>query len=139
VPLIIWPKGVLKYQVCPEKIYLETQLPAESRLPQNFKTFDFFDEKNRVANSAKTLDTTTVAKMSNPHQIYSSIKRNIDEAAEFTKYGLKGRTVDSSLIISRELQVAIPKSTTKDQWIEINKAIEYGQSRGVTVKITKVD
>lgn len=71
--------------------------------------------------------------------MYSSLKGNIDEAAEFTQHGLKKIELESSKITKRELQVAIPKSTTNTQWIEINKAIEYGQSRGVTVKITKVD
>ena len=135
---IEWGKGI-QGQGVPWENYLETQLPAQSRLPQNFKTFDFFDRTTGAATSAKTLDTTTVAKVANPKQIYSSLKRNIDEAAEFIEYGLKRIEVKSSQIASRELQVAIPKSTTKEQWIEINKAIEYGQSRGIIVKITKVD
>jgi filamentous hemagglutinin len=37
------------------------------------------------------------------------------------------------------LQVAIPKGTTTAQWEQINKAVQYGQGKGVTVKITTVD
>lgn len=123
----------------PWEDYLGTQLPAGSRLPPNFKTFDFFDRTTGVATSAKTLDTSTAAKMNNPSQVYSSLKGNIDTAAGFTEYGLKDVTVSSSQITSRELQVAVPKATTSAQWDQINRAVEYGQSKGVAVKITKVD
>ncbi len=135
---IEWGKGI-QGQGMPWEDYLGTQLPAGSRLPPNFKTFDFFDRTTGVATSAKTLDTTTAAKIANPGQVYSSLKGNIDTAAGFTEYGLKDVTVSSSQITSRELQVAVPKSTTSAQWDQINRAIEYGQGKGVTVKITKVD
>ncbi|RMU70628.1 Filamentous hemagglutinin, intein-containing [Pseudomonas syringae pv. apii] len=135
---IEWGKGI-QGQGMPWEDYLGTQLPAGSRLPPNFKTFDFFDRTTGVATSAKTLDTTTAAKMANPSQVYSSLKGNIDTAAGFTEYGLKDVTVSSSQITSRELQVAVPKATTSAQWDQINRAIEYGQNKGVTVKITKVD
>ncbi|MGN2425920.1 MULTISPECIES: hypothetical protein [Klebsiella/Raoultella group] len=32
----------------------------------------------------------------------------------------------------------VPANTTKTQWTEINSAIEYGKSLGVTVKVTQV-
>ncbi|MGR3897810.1 hypothetical protein FW760_25775 [Pseudomonas sp. 1176_21] len=123
----------------PWEDYLGTQLPAGSRLPPNFKTFDFFDETTGIATSAKTLDTTTAAKLANPSQVYSSLKGNIDAAANFSESGLKGVTVTASQITARELQVAIPEATTSAQWEQINRAIEYGQSKGITVKITKVN
>ncbi|PWK43233.1 two-partner secretion domain-containing protein [Pseudomonas sp. OV226] len=135
---IAWGKGI-QSQGLPWEDYLGTQLPAGSRLPPNFKTFDFFDETTGIATSAKTLDTTTAAKIANPSQVYSSLKGNIDAAANFVESGLKGVTVNSSQITARELQVAIPKATTNAQWVQINKAIEYGQSKGITVKITKVN
>ena len=135
---IEWGKGI-QGQGMPWEDYLGTQLPAGSRLPPNFKTFDFFDETTGIATSAKTLDTTTAAKIANPNQVYSSLKGNIDAAANFSESGLKGVTVTSSQITARELQVAIPEATTSAQWEQINRAIEYGQSKGITVKITKVN
>ncbi|RMV42943.1 hypothetical protein ALP11_00532 [Pseudomonas syringae pv. papulans] len=51
---------------------------------------------------------------------------------------MKGVTVTSSQITTRELQVAIPEATTSAQWEQINRVIEYGQSKGITLKITKV-
>lgn len=99
----------------------------------------FFDRTTGIATSAKTLDTTTAAKIANPSQIYSSLKGNIDSAAGFAEYSLKDVTVSSSQITRRELQVAVPKATTSAQWDQINRAIEYGQGKGVTVRITRVD
>ncbi|MFW1015396.1 hypothetical protein QMW90_12320, partial [Cronobacter dublinensis] len=32
-----------------------------------------------------------------------------------------------------------PASTTKVQWVEINRAVEYGQKRGVKVTVTQVE
>ncbi|WP_445621387.1 endonuclease toxin domain-containing protein [Kushneria sp. Sum13] len=135
---IEWGEGI-QGQGMPWEDYLGSQLPSGSRLPPNFKTFDFFDRTTGVATSAKTLDTTTAAKIANPSQVYSSLKKNIDTAAGFTEYGLKDITVSSGQITSRELQVAVPKNTTSAQWDQIDKAIEYGHSKGVTVKITKVN
>ncbi|EOC5804008.1 hypothetical protein [Cronobacter dublinensis] len=34
--------------------------------------------------------------------------------------------------------MAVPASTTKAQWVEINRAVEYGQKRGVKVTVTQV-
>ncbi|WNH44846.1 hemagglutinin repeat-containing protein [Xanthomonas hawaiiensis] len=134
---IEWGKGI-KGQGMPWENYLATQLPAESRLPQNFKTFDFFDDVTGFAMSAKTLDTTTAAKVANPAQVYSSLKSNIDAIKDFSKYGLSGVSLKSSQIATRELQVAIPSNTTAEQWTEISRAIEYGKNNGVIVKIFEV-
>jgi len=123
----------------PWENYLSSQLPAGSRLPPNFKTFDFYDEATKTAISAKTLDTTTLTKVANPSQVYSSLKSNIDATVKFTEYSLGRTTLSSSQITARELQVAIPKGTTTAQWEQIKRAVQYGQGKGVTVKITTVD
>ncbi|MFP1590551.1 hypothetical protein ACLB1M_01325 [Escherichia coli] len=84
------------------------------------------------------MDTQTMAKLANPNQVYSSIKGNIDAAAKFKEYALSGRELTSSMISNREIQLAIPADTTKTQWAEINRAIEYGKSQGVKVTVTQV-
>ncbi|MGG4610553.1 endonuclease toxin domain-containing protein [Providencia sp. Me31A] len=37
-----------------------------------------------------------------------------------------------------EIWIAVPESTTKTQWAEINRAVSYGQGVGIEVKITQV-
>lgn len=137
-PGIQWGKGI-HAQGMPWEDHLAKQMPAGSRLPPGFKAFDFFDRASGVATSAKTLDTTTPTKIADPKQVYSSLVGNIDDAADFTRYTLQGRTLNASQITARELQVAVPKGTTPAQWEQISKAIQYGQGRGVTVRITVIE
>ncbi|EOI7471075.1 hypothetical protein ACQ24A_001903 [Yersinia enterocolitica] len=122
----------------PWENYVGTQLPQNSRLPVNFKTFDYYNRISRTAISVKTLDTTTAARVANPRQIYNSLKGNIDTVAKFQEYSLSKRKLDSSMISSKEIQLAVPANTTKVQWAEINRAIEYGKSQRVNVRVTQV-
>ncbi|WP_331251368.1 hypothetical protein [Photorhabdus khanii] len=36
------------------------------------------------------------------------------------------------------MRLAVPANTTKAQWLEINRAIEYGKNQGVKVIVTQV-
>ena len=112
----------------------------KERIPPNTKTFDFYDAETGVATSAKTLDTTTAAKINNPSQVYYSLKGNIDAAANFTATKLpgSGTQLTYDMINTRELNVAIPANTTPAQWTQINKAIDYAKTKGVVLNITKV-
>ncbi|SUF93008.1 Uncharacterised protein [Salmonella enterica] len=132
-----WGQGNMK-QGMPWEDYVGTTLPAGSRLPTNFKTYDYFDRATGAAVSAKSMDTQTMAKLANPNQVYSSIKGNIDAAAKFEKASLSGVNIDSSMIARREVRLAVPANTTKAQWAEINRAVEYGKNQGVKVTVTQV-
>ncbi|KAA1177680.1 hypothetical protein F0L16_19150 [Photorhabdus heterorhabditis] len=113
-------------------------MPKGTRLPKNAETFDFYDPATCVAISVKTIDTRTAARIKEPKQIYSSMKRNIDDAANFTG-GSKGtKIINSSMISQREVRIAVPKTTTPDQWEQINRAITYGAEKNINVKITVV-
>ena len=132
-----WGQGNMK-QGMPWEDYVGKSLPADARLPQNFKTFDYYDGATKTAVSAKSMDTQTMAKLANPNQVYSSIKGNIDAAANFKGYTLSNTPLTPGMIANKEVQLAIPANTTKMQWTEINKAIEYGKSQGVKVTVTQV-
>ncbi|WP_225816990.1 DUF637 domain-containing protein [Photorhabdus antumapuensis] len=134
---IQWGKGNMK-QGMPWEDYVGTQLPADARLPKNFKTFDYYDGVTKTAVSAKSMDTQTMAKLVNPNQIYSSLKGNIDAASLFKTYTLLDRKLNTSMIANREIRLAVPANTTKAQWSEINRAIEYGINQGVKVTVTQV-
>jgi filamentous hemagglutinin len=133
-----WGQGNVK-QGIPWEDYVGTKLPLDTRLPKNFKTFDYYNGTTKTAISVKSLDTQTMAKLTKPNQIYSSIKGNIDKAAKFTDYSLSRRTLDASMIANKEIQLAIPANTTKTQWLEVNRAIEYGKAKGVKVIVTQVN
>ncbi|MGC0876703.1 VENN motif pre-toxin domain-containing protein [Pantoea agglomerans] len=132
-----WGQGNMN-QDMPWEDYVGKTLPSDARLPQNFKTFDYYDGATKTAVSAKSMDTQTMAKLANPNQVYSSIKGNVDAAAKFKEYALSDRELTSSMITNKEIQLAVPANTTKTQWTEINRAIEYGKSQGVKVTVTQV-
>lgn len=133
-----WGAGI-KGQGMPWEDFLAGQMPASSRLPANFKTFDFYDEATKTAISAKTLDTTTAAKIANPSQVYSSLKGNIDSVTKFSNYELQPVNLKAADIVVREVQVAVPKATTPAQWVEINRANQYAASQGVKLKVTVIE
>jgi hypothetical protein len=116
-------------------------MPAGTRLPRTFKTFDFFDPVTGTATSAKTLDTMTAVKIAKPEQVYYSLKENIDDVIAYKKtYGVKEFRVDPNQINVRELQFAVPQGTTAAQWEQIQRAISYAQAGNprVNVKVTVV-
>jgi filamentous hemagglutinin len=132
-----WGQGNMK-QGMPWEDYVGASLPTDARLPPRFKTFDYYDSATKTAVSAKSLDTQTMSRLNKPNQLYTKIKGNIDAAAKFERYDLSGQFLNSSMITNREIQLAIPAKTTPTQWVEINRAIEYGKSQGVKVTVTQV-
>ena len=132
-----WGKGI-QGQGMPWEDFLEQALGADTRLPANFKTFDYFDRGTGLATSAKTLDTLTPARLGNPPSIYTTLKGYVNDVANFEKHTLVQKTLDASDIHARAIQLAIPTGTTPGQWMQINRAIQYGQSRGVSVIVTQI-
>ncbi|UYG03995.1 DUF637 domain-containing protein [Halomonas sp. LR3S48] len=133
-----WGRGI-QGQGMPWEDFLASQLPAGSRLPPNFKTFDFYDEASGMATSVKTLDTMTSAKRANPSQVFSSIRSSVDAAANFSGYRLSGQSVTPDMITSKRLEIAVPSGTTQAQLEQIDRAVKYGADRGVTVNITVIE
>ncbi|MGN7013513.1 hypothetical protein ACTHRC_10475, partial [Neisseria sp. P0001.S009] len=134
---IQWNNGIGK-QGMPWENYVGKNLPSDARLPKNFKTFDYYDSRDGLAISAKTLDTQTASRMLKPRQIYSTLKNYIDKAANFKTYSLSSVKLNADTITRREIHLAIPAQTTKEQWQQINKAIEYGKTHGINVKVTEI-
>jgi hypothetical protein len=134
---IKWGKGIQE-QGMPFEDYLAQLLPSDARLPKNFKTFDFYDEATKIATSAKTLDTQTASKLTNPKKVYQSLKKSVDAAAGFKEYALSGKELFSEIITTRKLEVAIPKQTTSQQWGEITKAMTYAKHKGIDMTVTVI-
>jgi len=134
---IQWNSGIGK-QGMPWENYVGKNLPVDARLPKNFKTFDYYDHHSGLAISAKTLDTQTASRTLKPRQIYNTLKNYIDKTANFKIYSLSGVELNANTIRRREIHLAIPAQTTKEQWQQINKAIEYGKTHNVNVKVTEI-
>lgn len=135
---IAWGQGNMK-QGMPWEDYVGTTLPKTTdRLPVGFRTFDYYDASSKTAYSVKTLDTQTSSRLNNPKQLYGSIKKNINDAANFNEASRAGIDLNSSMISNKEIKLAVPASTTTVQWNEINRAIEYGKNQGVKVTVTQI-
>jgi hypothetical protein len=119
--------------------YAETQLPPGSRLAPGAWTWDFFDEAYGYAVSVKTLNTGSYTYCSNPSAIYSRLKGYVDAAATYRmKSRWRSSNVPPDKIVIRQIQLAVLASTAPEQRIQINRAILYGETRGVSVVVTRV-
>lgn len=126
-------------QGLPWEDFLEPNLAEKNRLFINFKTLDFFDPITGLAINAKTINTTTSTRISSPTKISKKTKHYIDETIKFKEYTLGPDTVKAEWITERQLQVAIPKQTTTEQFEHLDRAIKYGESVDVRVFVTLVD
>jgi filamentous hemagglutinin len=109
------------------------------RLPPGFPGLDDVDDSQHVAYSLKTTNTQTPSKLANPKRVGQKIKRDVDSLDRLNgTISRSGDRVDMSTIRTRELHVAVPIGTTPEQWVEIQKAIQYGkiQTHRIDVIIT---
>ena len=134
---IKWGKGI-EGQGMPWEDYVGKGLPIDARLPRNFKVFDYYNATTGTAISAKTLDTQTTARLSKPEQLYSTMKGYIDKTANFERHSLSGMTLRADMIKQREIHLAIPAQTNKEQRLQLQRVVEYGKNRNITVKITEI-
>ncbi len=110
----------------------------------NFKTFDFWDEADKIATSVKTLNTNAKTYTSNPSKIYSKIKGYVDKTLKFDGDRRAFKKGDEPVIIKpvdiqvRNVYIGIPENTSMWQMNEIMKAVEYGKTNNVNVIIRKV-
>lgn len=81
-PGIRWG-GPIKEQGGPWEDHLERLGDLGERTPDSFKTFDFFDDDQGLATSAKTLDTRAPGHVDRPSRIYGALKRYIDQIDGF--------------------------------------------------------
>jgi filamentous hemagglutinin len=132
-----WGKGIMA-QGMPWENYLATQPSLGTRLPPNFKTFDFFDEISKTATSAKTLDTASAARVANPESIYYTLKGYVDKMEGFSATRLSGVPLSPDMISSMSMQLAIPATTNAAGMAQITRAIEYASQHGVSIVVTRV-
>ncbi|TKI02391.1 endonuclease toxin domain-containing protein [Martelella alba] len=135
---ITWGGGI-EGQGIPWENFLEPRFKKGTRLPEKFKTFDFYDPQTRTAISAKTLDTQAAGYLKNPKDVYSTLKQYIDKENAFRGYEKDGIQLKAAMIDKKEMQLAIPAKTTDTQWVEIERAIAYANDSGIELIITKVE
>ena len=134
---VAWGRGIGR-QGFPFEHTLRTilNLPEYAKLPDGFKTFDYFYEGRAI--SAKTIDLTGVS-YGRPNGLYNTIKGYVDKAATFREYKLQDTLVTAGEITQRELHIGIPRGVaTRNQIRQMQQAVSYGQRQGVRVTIYEI-
>ena len=85
------------------------------------------------------MDTVGSKTYQNPSKITYTLNKYVDDMVNF-KQDKKGLFIlRSSQIKSRELHLAIPARTSKEQMKAIDKSIEYARSKGTNIIVNKVN
>lgn len=79
----------------------------------------------------------TSSRLLSPAGVYKSLKKNVDVAAAFDEANGSGFTLDSSMIRLREVRVAVPPTKNSLQWQEIQRAVDYANSKAIRLTIEK--
>ena len=84
------------------------------------------------------MDTLTDPRLADSKKVYSTMKSYIDAAADFKEHASGDYKLDSSMISTRKIELAVPEGTTGAQWQQLQKAVDYGASKDIPVNITVI-
>jgi hypothetical protein len=117
-------------------------LNAERKLGQNlheyYPVIDIHDPKTGAVTSIKSIDLRSRGYQERPNSVNTTLRRHVNELANFQGAEFAGHVVPEGSIASRTLLVAVPKSQTAAQKNALQRTIEYGNQQGVTVKAVVV-
>ena len=115
---------------------IESQLGGN--LPASFPTIDIFDTGTGTATSIKSIDLTAPT-YQNSSALTSTINGYVDKVASFQGASWGGVEIDSSEVVVRQLQLAVPQgAATAAQQAALNAAVSRAQGMGVNLIITPV-
>ncbi|MCT8266988.1 phage minor head protein [Afifella sp. JA880] len=137
-PGIVWGRGI-KGQGIPWEDALEATGQFGHRLPKNYKTIDFYDPVKRTATSAKTLYTRAAGYVEDPEKIYRALQRYVDRLESFDGDRKKGLSVKSSEIEVKRIELAVPMNTSRQQIVQIRRAVRYAEQHGVQLRVTFIN
>jgi hypothetical protein len=117
--------------------YIAAQAPGIRILKPGSKTFDLMYDLFGQAISAKVLDPLCYSYIKNPQRIYYRIRSYVNAAAKYDRPRTKD-DLDPSEIKSRVIHLGVRNYISPSQWQQLNRAVIYGRSRGVSVVITRI-
>ncbi|MCL1622078.1 hemagglutinin repeat-containing protein [Ralstonia pseudosolanacearum CaRs-Mep] len=106
-------------------------------IKSNFSTFDHLTPDG-IAVSDKTLDTMAKTYSTRPASITNVLNGYVDDMVGFTSDGKGARVVTSEMISGKQMQLAIPYGATSEQMNAIAQSIQYAQSKGIQIVVTKI-
>ncbi|HHN8407371.1 TPA: hypothetical protein ACRRX0_002103 [Morganella morganii] len=126
----------INQQGMPFEHYIGTQLPAGSKLPDGFKTFDYYDSKDKIAISVKTINTQTDSRLNKPDAIKYTINGHVNEIMKFSEDDKEGVSLKPNMINKKILHIGIPEKTTSEQWKSISSSVKNANDKNIEIKIT---
>lgn len=126
----------INQQGMPFEHYIGTQLPAGSKLPDRFKTFDYYSSKDKIAISVKTINTQTDSRLNKPDAIKYTINGHVNKIMQFSEEEKGEVTLTSDMIKKRVLHIGLPEKTTSEQWKSINSAVKNANDKNIEIKVT---
>jgi hypothetical protein len=133
-----WGRGI-QDQGTPWELHLKEGMPTGTQYFPRAKTWDFANPATGKVISAKTLDTTTYPYAAYPERVFTRLKGYIDDAASYELATTRvGARIPLDQISSREIQLAVPETTSPAQWDRIIRAQRYSESRGVGFVVTRI-
>lgn len=136
-PGIEWG-GPIGRQGHPWEAYLDREddlgdwIETQSR---NYPTYDFYDQVERIATSAKTLDTLAPSYLDRPSRIFGRLTGVIDQMNGFDNGRRQTYKLTADMIDNKRLLLAVPRGTNPQQIIQIERAIEYAADNGVILQV----
>jgi hypothetical protein len=100
--------------------------------PTSYPVLDRF--VNGLATSIKSIDLNA-ATYQNVSRLGNTLTRYIDQVATFSGRTWAGAEVRGADITSRALDLAVPNAGSAAQQSVVNKAVQYGVQRGVSVNV----
>jgi hypothetical protein len=137
-PGIVWG-GPIREQGDPWEDFLDITAGLGTRTPGTFPVYDFYEENRRHAVSAKTLWTTGPSYTQRPSQIFGRLKAYVDQMERFEGGNPEGFRLFPDEIGSREMLLGVPIETTREQVVQITRAIEYAAERGITLTVRLIN
>jgi hypothetical protein len=118
-----------------EKVYGKNN-PDAIELSDNSKGFDHYHPNTGEDVSNKTLNTFCYSYTNDPRRVYNKLKYYIDATADYRPRNLGDLAVGR--INSKTIHLAVPENTSPAQWHQIDRATQYGTSRGISVVTTRI-
>lgn len=123
-------------QGMPFEHYIGTQLPPGSKLPDRFKTFDYYDSKDKIAISVKTINTQTDSRLNKPDAIKYIINGYVNKMTQFSEHTKDRTNLTSDIIDKKVLHIGLPEKTTAEQWKSISNVVKNANDKNIDIKIT---
>ncbi|WP_341273063.1 hypothetical protein [Xanthomonas oryzae] len=126
----------------PFEDFVQSRLPSGTidlnLIKKNFATFDNFTPDG-IAISDKTLDTMLKTYLTRPEAITNKLNGYVDDMVSFAGDGKRGGfNLEPGDIKGKQMQLAIPDETTAAQIDAISSSINYAQSKGIKIIVTRV-